>query len=579
MGMKRLLLSPFMDIKPINDRLDLVEVFINDTLVLEGLRDLLSGICDLERLISRINYSTATNARHLLQLGKGLQRVPALRDILGKVDRPLASNLSSRLADFDPIVTRILATIVDEPPVRVTEGCMIRDGVNAELDELRGIRANSQQWLEKFQETMRQKYGLTTLRVKSNDVFGYFIEISKNYVDKVPDTWTRKQTLVNAERYINPELKEMEEKILSAEGKIYDIEKSIFTELKAAIVALTGDIQATAKAIAEIDAFVTFASVSASSRFVRPVLDESGAIHIKGGRHPTIEKLIGTDKFITNDLDIDPATNVLTIVTGPNMSGKSTFLRQVCLIAIMAQAGCFVPASSASIGVLDKIFSRVGAQDDISRQRSTFLLEMNETAYILNHATSRSLVILDELGRGTSTFDGVSLAWAVAEYLQAKRVKTMFATHYHQLSDLESFLPRTKNLNVLVKEDERTKDLVFLHKVVEGSCDRSYGIQVAKLAGVPLPVINRAQEILKKLTEDDPLTTDRIKLIGEKGIQSPGLQKSRTRQTILMPIVQKPAVNPKYEKVEAELARLNPDAITPIEALNILKCLKDLMKE
>nr|MDO8110662.1 DNA mismatch repair protein MutS [Candidatus Sigynarchaeota archaeon] len=358
---------------------------------------------------------------------------------------------------------------VDTPPASISEGGMIRQGINHELDELRGMRSGSETWLEKFQEEMRAKYHLTTLRVKNNNVFGYFIEVSKSYLDKVPESWTRKQTLVSAERFTTPELKEMEEKIVSAEGKIFEIERKIFTDMKERVINATVDIQAAARTIAEIDVMLTLASVAASSNYVRPEINDTGVITIKDGRHPVIEMMIGLDKFISNDVVIDPAKNILTIVTGPNMSGKSTFLRQICLILVLAQIGSFVPAREASIGIIDKIFSRVGAQDDISRAKSTFLVEMNETAFILNHATTRSLVILDELGRGTSTFDGLSLAWAVAEYLQAKSIKTLFATHFHQLADLESFLPKTKNLNVLIKEDEKTKDLIFLHKVAEGS--------------------------------------------------------------------------------------------------------------
>ncbi len=584
MGMrlvKRLLLSPLMDKGAINARLDFVELLVKDAMLSEELRQEMTGICDLERLIARINYSSVVSARHLVQLAHSLEQIPAIKRIIAGIDSDFTRRHEKCLADFAPIAKTLLGTFVDAPPATTSEGGMVRPGINQELDELRGIRSGSDEWLEKFQDEARHKYGLSTLRVKNNSVFGYFIEISKSYVDKVPDSWTRKQTLVNAERYTTPELKAIEEKIVSAEGRIFEIEKEIFLDMKARAIAATGDIQAAARAIAEIDVMLTMAQVAASGNYVRPRIEEGGAISILEGRHPVIEKMIGIDKFISNDVSVDPDENVLTIVTGPNMSGKSTFLRQMCLIVLLAQAGSFVPAKEASIGITDKIFSRVGAQDDISRAKSTFLVEMNETAYILNHATTKSLVILDELGRGTSTFDGLSLAWAVAEYLQAKGVKTLFATHYHQLSDLESFLPRTKNLNVLVKEDEKTRDLIFLHKVVPGASDKSYGIQVAKLAGIPAPVIARAGDILKKLSDEDPLTTDRIKLIGEKGIASPGprearhAMKQKTVQTILFPILKEQAIDPGLQAVRDELEKLNVDATTPLDALAVLKKLKD----
>ncbi len=584
MGMrlvKRLLLSPLMDKGAINARLDFVELLVKDAMLSEGLKREMTGICDLERLIARINYSSVVGARHLVQLAHSLEQVPAIKKIIAGIDSDFTRRHEKSLADFAPIAKTLLGTFVDAPPATTGEGGMIRPGIHQELDELRGIRSGSDEWLEKFQDEARHKYGLTTLRVKNNSVFGYFIEISKTYADKVPSSWTRKQTLVNAERYTTPELKAMEEKIVTAEGRIFEIEKEIFLDMKARAIAATGDIQAAARAIAEIDVMLTMAQVAASGNYVRPRIAEGGATIVKEGRHPVIENMIGIDKFISNDVSIDPAENVLTIVTGPNMSGKSTFLRQICLIVLMAQAGSFVPAKEASIGITDKIFSRVGAQDDITKAKSTFLVEMNETAYILNHATPRSLVILDELGRGTSTFDGLSLAWAVAEYLQAKGVKTLFATHYHQLADLESFLPRTKNLNVLVKEDEKTKDLIFLHKVVAGASDKSYGIQVAKLAGIPAPVIARAEDILKKLSDEDPLTTDRIKLIGEKGITSPGprdtrhAMKQKTVQTILFPILKEQNVDPILRAVRDELEKLDIDATTPLDALAVLKKLKD----
>jgi len=582
---KRMLLSPLMDKEQITSRLDFIDHLVHNALLAEEIRNVMSGICDLERLIARINYAANASARHLVQLARSLERIPALKALLATIALQFSKDRVENLVDFSALSTAILETFIDAPPATISEGGMVKAGINAELDELQNLRSGNQEWLDKFQEEMRSKYGLTTLKVKNNSVFGYFIEVSKSYADKVPDSWTRKQTLVNAERFTTPELKEMEEKIFSAEGHIFEIERQIFLGMKARAIDATSDIQAAARAIADIDVMLTFAAVAASANYVRPEINDAGTIKIVEGRHPVIEKMIGFDKFISNDVVIDPAENMLTIVTGPNMSGKSTFLRQICLIVLLAQVGSFVPASTASIGIIDKIFSRVGAQDDISRAKSTFLVEMNETAYILNHATRQSLVILDELGRGTSTFDGLSLAWAVAEYLQAKAIKTLFATHYHQLADLESFLPLTKNLNVLVKEDEQTKDLIFLHKVVYGSCDKSYGIQVARLAGIPLPVITRAEEILQKLTEEDPLTPERVQLIGEKTIVSPGeggkgkAMKQKTVQTILFPILGASTGNPALKGIEEEIETMDINAMTPLQALELLKKFKDAMEQ
>lgn len=578
---KKTLVSPLMDAGAITERLDCVEFFTRNVLAREALRKLLSGMCDIERLVSRVSYSTSASARHLVQLAGSLEKVQAMRAMLSTVPVAYITARLEELHDFTGLASFILDTFVDTPPAKINEGGMVRDGLHPELDELRGIRFGGEAWLEKFQETMRAKHGISTLKVKSNNVFGYFIEVSNTNKDKVPSDWTRKQTLVNAERYITPDLKAMEEKLLSAADRIAAIERDIFLEAKQRVISSTREIQDAARVIAELDVMLTFAVVSASARFTRPVLNEDGIIDIQEGRHPSIEHLIGADKFIPNDVRLDPSVNVLNIVTGPNMSGKSTFLRQICIITLLAQVGCFVPAKLASICIVDKVFSRVGAMDDITRQRSTFLVEMNETAYILNHATPRSLVILDELGRGTSTFDGVSLAWAVAEFLQARGVKTLFATHYHQLAGLEAFLPRTRNLNVVVREDEQTKDLLFLHKVVPGACDKSYGIQVAKLAGIPRSVIDRAQDILDKLSGDDPLTTDRIKLITERGITSPGRDRvgsraSRpTRQAVLFPITMKPPADGTFDDIKRKLSTIDVDVLTPVEALVLVKELKD----
>ncbi|MHA1793633.1 MAG: DNA mismatch repair protein MutS [Promethearchaeota archaeon] len=574
---KKMLISPLMDVKKINDRLDFVEYLIKNLFMLDEIKEALSGICDLERLISRINYSSSVNSRHLVQLARSLEKLPTLQGILSEIGLRYPQARLEKIHDFSTLTSSILNTFVDEPPPRINEGGMIKTGVNPELDELRDIRDNSHSWLNNFQERMRTEHGITTLKVKYNKVFGYFIEVSKSHVDKVPKEWVRKQTLVNAERYINPELKKMEEKILNAEEKIHEIERKLFEDMKQEVITYTDKIQVSARALAEIDAMITFASVASSSNYCRPEVDTGGDIYIKEGRHPTIEKIMGMDKFISNDIEIRMDKNILNIVTGPNMSGKSTYLRQICLIVILAQVGTFVPATLARIGIVDKIFSRVGASDDITRSKSTFLVEMSETSYILNHATDKSLVILDELGRGTSTFDGVSLAWAVAEYLHEKRVKTLFATHYHQLADLESFLPLVKNLNVIVKENEMTKELVFLHKVEEGVCDKSYGIQVARLAGLPEPVLKRASDILERLTSDDPLTTDRIRLIGNEGISRPVKPKTRkkpTKQLTLVPMALSP-IDEKLMEVKKELEMITINTLTPLDALNLLKELKE----
>ncbi|MHA1700597.1 MAG: DNA mismatch repair protein MutS [Promethearchaeota archaeon] len=579
--MKKTLLRPLLDIDAINDRLNFVEYLTRDLLLHENFKDALSGIGDLERLISRINYSSTVNARHLVQLGCSLEKIPIIKEMLGNIPLTLANKLNDALIDFSGLVLKIKRTIVDDPPPRISEGKMIRRGVNDELDELRDLLNNSEKRLNEFQERIQREYDLK-IKVKSNKIFGYYIEVSKGQLGKVPKSWTRKQTLVNAERYINAELKDLEEKILTAEDRIFEIEREMFMDLKAEVVKRTGDIQKAANSLSEIDVLATFAEIASICGYTKPELTNDGRISIKDGRHPTIEEIIGRDRFIPNDVEIDPDINVLNIITGPNMSGKSTYLRQICLIVLLAQCGSFVPAKHARVGIVDKIFSRVGAIDDITRERSTFVVEMNETAYILNHATRKSLVILDELGRGTSTFDGVSLAWAVAEFLHAKQVKTLFATHYHQLADLELSLNRCKNLNVVVKEDERTKELIFLHKVEPGSCDKSYGIQVARLSGLPDSVITRASEILEKLTHDDPLTTERIQGISSNTtVDSHTGKKTRPKkklkQTVLFPVPSE--IDQRLKAVEKEILKLDLNNITPLDALNILKDLKEKLQK
>jgi DNA mismatch repair protein MutS len=520
------LLRPLGSLDAIVRRQEAVAAFCQDRLVLRDLADTLGGVRDVERLIARL-CGGGGNARDLASVAESLDCVPGLRML---VEQPASSvalrELAGRLTPLPDLVALIRKAIVDEPPVAVKEGGLIRAGYDPELDLLRAAASEGREWLANYQSAEQQRTGIKTLKIRHNRVFGYYIEVSKGQAENVPDTYIRKQTLVNGERFTTPELKEYENRIVGAQDKSMALEFEIFGRLREAVVAETGRIQATAEAIAEIDALASLADRALALNYVRPQVEDSDVLDIQGGRHPVVERLSAAERFVPNDTLLDNRSNQLLIITGPNMAGKSTYIRQVALIVIMAQMGSFVPAESARVGIADRVFTRVGASDDLARGRSTFMVEMQETAYILNAATPRSLVVLDEIGRGTSTFDGISIAWAVAEYLHNSatvKARTLFATHYHELTDLALTLKGVKNYSILVRE--QGDSVVFLRRIVAGAADKSYGIQVARLAGLPQDVIDRAKEILANLEEGEFAETGQPRLARRrvrKGRDLPG---------------------------------------------------------
>jgi DNA mismatch repair protein MutS len=496
------LLRPLNNLERINHRHDAVELLVNNQTYLRSLRDVLGDIKDVERLISRIG-STSGNPRDVRAMGASLQQMPLVKSLLSGKGTVLES-LGNEMTTLPELVALVDAALVDEPPLNLKDGGVIRPGYHAELDELRDAATQGRKWLADFQASEVERTGIRSLKVRHNKVFGYYIEISKSYLDQVPESYIRKQTLVNAERFITPELKEYENKIFGAQERSIGLEHELFTEVRRQVVGHLETIQRNALAIGQVDVLSTFAERALSNNYTRPLMSDNGKLEIRDGRHPVVEQMPDAERFVPNDTTLDRETHQLIIITGPNMAGKSTYIRQVALIAIMAHMGGFVPATSAEIGVVDRVFTRVGASDDLARGRSTFMVEMQETANILNNATPKSLIILDEIGRGTSTFDGISIAWSVAEYLcknPAMQAKTLFATHYHELTDLSLTLPNVKNFSVLVKE--KGQAITFLRKIVPGAADKSYGIQVARLAGLPDEVIERANDILNNLEEGE----------------------------------------------------------------------------
>ncbi|MDP6449519.1 MAG: DNA mismatch repair protein MutS, partial [Lentisphaeria bacterium] len=496
------ILRPLLEIPKIRERQDGIEVFVNDQLLLVELREALSAVKDLERTITRLNVGAA-NGRDLRVLQHGLAAIPDLRTILDTTkDSALLNSLAERLYGLPDLVDLIDNAVVDDPPLTIKEGGVIREGYNEHLDDFRKGATEGKQWLADLQAREQEATGIKNLKVRFNKVFGYYIEVSKSNLDLVPDAYTRKQTLTNAERFMTAELKEIEDKVLGAEDKAKALEYELFQELRAAAVARTGAIQDLARAVAAVDVLGSLAEVALQNHYTRPVVDDEMVIDIRDGRHPVIDHLMKAEPFVPNDIHLDDDTSQMIILTGPNMAGKSTYIRQVALLTLMAQMGSFIPASSAVIGLVDRIFTRVGAADDLSRGQSTFMVEMLETANILNNATNRSLIILDEIGRGTSTFDGLSIAWAVAEFIHnasSQRARTLFATHYHELTELSVTMRGVQNYNVAVKE--QGDSITFMRKIVPGASDKSYGIHVARLAGVPKPVIERAKAILRNLEE------------------------------------------------------------------------------
>ncbi|MBR1781649.1 MAG: DNA mismatch repair protein MutS, partial [Oscillospiraceae bacterium] len=482
----------------IRRRLEGVRVLTLATVEREELILALREVTDLERLIGRVVYGSA-NARDLAALGQGLGKVPRLRELCQGLEAPILAELTGQLTDLPELREELERAIVDEPPLTVREGGMIRPGYSQQVDELRDIQNGGRDMVAQMEARVKEECGIRNLKVSYNKVFGYYIEVSKGQIGLVPEHWVRKQTTVNSERYINQELKELEHTILSAGDRAVALEYELFSALREKVAAQVEAIQALARAIATLDALCSFAAVAVAQHYVMPTVDDSGVIDIREGRHPVVEQVLRDAWFVPNDTYMDGRDDTLAIITGPNMAGKSTYMRQVALICLMAQAGSFVPAASAHLGVVDRVFTRIGASDDLSAGQSTFMVEMNEVAEILKHATPRSLLILDEIGRGTSTYDGMSIARAVLEYCAGKKLgaKTLFATHYHELTVLEGQIPGVKNYNIAAKK--KKDDIIFLRKIVRGGADQSYGIEVAKLAGVPDGVIRRARTILEEL--------------------------------------------------------------------------------
>ncbi len=567
--LKKWITHPLKNITEINTRLDCVAWLKKDVFVRGEVNLFLKSIADIERLISRVTFERA-NARDCNALKDSLKTFPSLIKSLESTPCTRIMEMSKSLENFEPIVSRIEGTIVDTPPLSLREGGLIRSGVSAELDEIKDAAKNGKQWIARLQQTERERTGINTLKVSYNKVFGYYIEVSRANLSAVPDDYIRKQTLVNAERYITPELKEMESKVLGAEERLSTIEYEIFINLRKEIASECERIQKAAESIAVLDVFISLAKVAAENRYNRPILKDNCDIHITDGRHPVVEQMNHTEQFVPNDTEMVSDASRILLITGPNMAGKSTYLRQNALIAVMAQIGSFVPAAKAEIGVIDKFFTRVGASDRLARGQSTFLVEMIEVANILNNATDKSLVLLDEVGRGTSTFDGISIAWAVAEYLHEKencRARTLFATHYHELTELSLLFPRIKNLHIKVKE--WNDQIIFLRKIDEGSCDHSYGIQVARLAGVPKEVIIRAKEILSNL-ENMELTPEHKPVLARHHNE----KKEPDSQTSLFDGIQLNLMDSANIEIIQQLQNIDINSITPIEAMNILAEIK-----
>ncbi len=513
-------LRPLCDHDAIVARLDAVDAFRDDPLTLAELRETIGVVRDLERIVGRLNVGNA-NARDVQTLSVSLAVLPGVKNLLRHFEVPLLEALNGRLEPFPELVEKIESAIADNPPVQLSEGGVIRPGYNAELDELRSAATDGKAWLSQIQIREQERTGIRSLKVKYNSVFGYYIEVSKSNLSMVPDDYVRKQTLVNAERFITPELKELESKILGAEEKAGALEAQLFQELREFALQYTSRIQNSADALAEIDALGSLAETARLHGYRRPRIFEDDRLVIKGGRHPVLDAAMGSGKFVPNDCLLDGDRNRMMLITGPNMAGKSTYIRQTALLVILAQMGSFVPVESMELGLVDRIFTRVGAADDLARGQSTFMVEMVETANILNHVTPRSLVILDEIGRGTSTFDGLSIAWAVAEFLHddpSCRCRTQFATHYHELTELAQTRRGVNNYNVAVKE--YGDQIIFLRQIVPGSTDRSYGIHVAKLAGIPQPVIERANVILELLEKTDDTSREAISTIPRQTVKA-----------------------------------------------------------
>ena len=568
--------QPLIDPKEIEKRLEAVEELNSQVIIREELREYLNPIYDLERLIGRISYQTA-NPRDLIAFKISLGMLPHLKTLLAELKSPLLLKIQEDLDSLSDLYELIDDSIQEEPPVTIREGNLIKDGYHGEVDKFSKAKTEGKSWLAQIESKERERTGIKNLRIKFNKVFGYYLEVTNSYKDLVPQDYIRKQTLTNAERYITPELKELEETILGAEEKLTALEYELFTGIRDQIGAEVLRIQKTAKAVARLDVFTSLAFVADKNHYVRPNINTRGVIRIQGGRHPVVEQMLPGNLFIDNDTCLDNHANRISIITGPNMAGKSTYMRQTALIVLMAQVGSFVPAEEADIGIVDRIFTRVGASDDLASGQSTFMVEMNEVSNILRNATADSLLILDEIGRGTSTFDGLSIAWAVIEHIADKRLlgaKTLFATHYHELTELEGTMEGVNNYCIAVKE--KGDDIVFLRKIVKGGADKSYGIQVAKLAGVPASVIERAKELVEELSRAD--ISAKAKDIAEES-RTKGKQKSKPKRYDEVDLEQISLFDTvKDDDVVKELEELDISNMTPMDAMNTLYRLQNKLK-
>lgn len=565
--------QPLIDADAINKRLDAVTELNMQAMLREEIREYLNPVYDLERLVSRISYRSA-NPRDLLAFKMSLEMIPHIKNLLANFTSPLLVRINEQMDGLEDLYRLLEASITEDPPLAVKEGGIIREGYNEQVDTYRNSKTQGKSWLAQLEAEEKEKTGIRNLKIKYNKVFGYYLEVTNSFKDLVPEYYTRKQTLTNAERYITPKLKELEDMILGAEDKLFALEYDLFCQVREELAAQIPRIQETAKAIAQLDVYASLSVVAQRNNYVRPTVNTKGVIDIKNGRHPVVEKMINNDMFIANDTYLDNGSKRVSVITGPNMAGKSTYMRQTALIVLMAQIGSFVPAEKAKIGVVDRIFTRVGASDDLASGQSTFMVEMTEVANILRNATAKSLLILDEIGRGTSTFDGLSIAWAVIEHISNTKLlgaKTLFATHYHELTELEGKIPGVNNYCIAVKE--RGDDIVFLRKIVKGGADKSYGIQVAKLAGVPDSVLDRAKELVDELVHTDITSTFKDLAENSRKTKPKAVHYDEVdlEQISLFDTVQD-------QDIIEELKNLDITMLTPMDAMNTLYRLQNKLK-
>ena len=565
--------QPLIDADAINERLDAVTELNMQAMLREEIREYLNPVYDLERLVSRISYRSA-NPRDLLAFKMSLEMIPHIKNLLANFTSPLLVRINEQMDGLEDLYRLLEASITEDPPLAVKEGGIIREGYNEQVDTYRNSKTQGKSWLAQLEAEEKEKTGIRNLKIKYNKVFGYYLEVTNSFKNLVPEYYTRKQTLTNAERYITPKLKELEDMILGAEDKLFALEYDLFCQVREELAAQIPRIQETAKAIAQLDVYASLSVVAQRNNYVRPTVNTKGVIDIKNGRHPVVEKMINNDMFIANDTYLDNGSKRVSVITGPNMAGKSTYMRQTALIVLMAQIGSFVPAEKAKIGVVDRIFTRVGASDDLASGQSTFMVEMTEVANILRNATAKSLLILDEIGRGTSTFDGLSIAWAVIEHISNTKLlgaKTLFATHYHELTELEGKIPGVNNYCIAVKE--RGDDIVFLRKIVKGGADKSYGIQVAKLAGVPDSVLDRAKELVDELVHTDITSTFKDLAENSRKTKPKAVHYDEVdlEQISLFDTVQD-------QDIIEELKNLDITMLTPMDAMNTLYRLQNKLK-